>query len=207
MAEKKISFANTIKAYWRTQMDSRRVSLTEGIKKLASQRIVERLLSCPTLSQSQSIAAYLAINGEIDLAFLFEALWQQEKDCYLPIVVDKTLVFSRYLPDTPLTPNRWGILEPPMKMLIAPYTLDIVLTPLVAFDTLGNRLGRGGGYYDRSFTLLRKTLPPHQPKLIGVAYDWQKTDPLPVSPWDISLHAVVTDVSYYETAPILQGIP
>ena len=70
--------------------------------------------------------------------------------------------------------------------------LDIVLLPLLAFDDRGNRLGMGGGYYDRLFAsrLHRKT---KQPLRVGLAFDCQQAERLPMQAWDVPLHAVVTE--------------
>jgi len=64
--------------------------------------------------------------------------------------------------------------------------------PLVAFDLTGNRLGRGGGYYDRTFAFMREKHRNH-PYLLGLAYHWQQIDALPREDWDIPLAGIVTE--------------
>ena len=68
---------------------------------------------------------------------------------------------------------------------------------LVAFDTSGNRLGRGGGYYDLSFSFLLDPIPTHRPYLIGLGYDFQATHMLRPAPWDIPLQEVITEKNHY----------
>lgn len=129
------------------------------------------------------------------------------KRVYLPVLVphgENRLWFARYTPDTHLVPNRFGIPEPARAphRRIAPLALDAVFTPLVAFDPTGHRLGMGGGFYDRSFAYLLRHRRWLRPRLIGLAYDFQCVDRLPAEPWDVPLHAIVTDRSLYECPSI-----
>jgi 5-formyltetrahydrofolate cyclo-ligase len=71
--------------------------------------------------------------------------------------------------------------------------LDVVLAPLVAFDRAGHRLGMGGGFYDRTFRFVVRRAEWRRPWIIGLAYDFQRVDALPVERWDVPLHAVVTE--------------
>lgn len=101
------------------------------------------------------------------------------------------LHFSLYQPADKLQPNQYGILEPLSSAPhIALEKLDIVMTPLVAFDRQGHRLGTGGGYYDRTFAALQG-----KPRLVGMAYSMQEADPLPSDEWDVKLYGVVTEKS------------
>ena len=70
--------------------------------------------------------------------------------------------------------------------------------PLVAFDTECNRLGMGGGYYDRTLGFLHRRNRWQSPRLIGVAHDCQKVDPLPIQNWDIPLQGVITESTFYK---------
>jgi 5-formyltetrahydrofolate cyclo-ligase len=74
----------------------------------------------------------------------------------------------------------------------------VLFVPLVAFDAQGNRLGMGGGYYDSSLAYLRMRRTFRKPKLIGVAYDFQRVAALPCEPWDVPLDAVLTDRALYQ---------
>ena len=79
-----------------------------------------------------------------------------------------------------------------------PSLLSLVLLPLVAFDAKGNRMGMGGGYYDRAFEFKQKTLS-YLPRLIGLAHELQKKEQLPTESWDIPLFAIFTDKKIYHT--------
>lgn len=98
-----------------------------------------------------------------------------------------------------MTPNRFGILEPDIQhnRIMHPRSLDIVIVPLVAFDVQRNRLGMGGGYYDRTFEASRVRSEWKRPRLIGVAHELQKQKLLATRSWDISLDAVITEEGLY----------
>jgi len=96
-----------------------------------------------------------------------------------------------------LEPNFYGIPEPRPIELIDPRTLDLVLTPLVAFDGSGHRIGMGGGYYDRSFAFLRRRRYWRKPHLLGLAYELQKLPAIIPNDWDIPLDAVATEARIY----------
>ena len=97
--------------------------------------------------------------------------------------------------------NRYGIPEPahPNKARNFPLrSLDLVLMPLVGFDTQGNRLGMGGGYYDRSFAFLHRHSHWRKPHLMGTAYEFQRLSKLDAQPWDVPLDAIVTEANLYK---------
>jgi 5-formyltetrahydrofolate cyclo-ligase len=149
---------------------------------------------------SQRIAAYLAADGEIDPYPLVQALWALGKTIYLPVLVPFTrqkLWFARFNPSDKLVHNRFGIEEPVRRRLIKPCALDLVLTPLVAFDGSGHRIGMGGGYYDRSFAFLRRRRYWRKPHLLGLAYELQKLPAIIPNDWDIPLDAVATEARIY----------
>ena len=151
---------------------------------------------------SRHIAAYLASDGEIDPLPLIQRLWKLGKKLYLPVLApfaERKLWFARFEPGDRLVFNRYGIPEPERRRLIKPCNLDLVFTPLVAFDSNGHRLGMGGAYYDHSFAFLGKRTRLYKPKLVGLAYEFQKQAAIDVNHWDIPLHAVVTETTIYRT--------
>ncbi len=93
--------------------------------------------------------------------------------------------------------NQYGIPEPRPVELIDPRSLDLVLTPLVAFDDSGNRLGMGAGYYDRCFAFLgHRKFWFSPPKLVGVGYSVQHVEPITAAPWDIPLWGIITEKGF-----------
>lgn len=144
--------------------------------------------------QSENIACYLHYRNEFDSSEMIEAIWRANKNCYLPVLTEEnSLRFVRYQKNDALQLNRYSILEPAnVAQECAPENLDIVLTPLVAFDLQGHRLGAGGGYYDRTFTFLHHQ-PVKQPLIIGLGYSIQQAEELPFDEWDVGLYGVVTE--------------
>ena len=100
---------------------------------------------------------------------------------------------------TPMAPNRFGIPEPdlPAASRCPVLALDLVLVPLVAFDEAGNRLGMGGGFYDRTFRYLRHRTCWRRPHLVGIAYDAQRVPAIDARRWDVPLDAVVTETALH----------
>ncbi|MBX3708383.1 MAG: 5-formyltetrahydrofolate cyclo-ligase [Gammaproteobacteria bacterium] len=150
----------------------------------------------PMFKQSQHIACYLYAKDEFDASPIIQTIWQSQKACYLPILTgskDNSLLFSRYNDGDALHLNRYSILEPAdISHVISPENLDMVITPLVAFDLQGHRLGAGGGYYDRTFAFLRTGFH-EKPYIIGLAYAAQQADLLPSDSWDVPLNGMVTE--------------
>jgi len=152
---------------------------------------------------SQHIALYLANDGEIDPWYIIEAVWRSGKQCYLPVLglrPGNRLWFIPYKPDTKLINNRFGIPEPAhprQQRSLKPQSLDLILMPLVAFDRQGNRLGMGGGFYDRSLAFLQHRHSWRKPRLVGLAYEFQQVDQLPYQSWDVPLDAIVTEQQIY----------
>jgi 5-formyltetrahydrofolate cyclo-ligase len=103
------------------------------------------------------------------------------------------MVFARVACSKDLVEGQWGLLEPADAcMEVGLVEIDVVFTPLVAFDAAGNRLGRGKGFYDRAFA--QKTDSASRPAQlrIGLAHDFQLVHRLTPQAHDVPLHAVVT---------------
>lgn len=148
------------------------------------------------------VAAYSAIRGEVDLKPLWGRFGPPAKHWYLPVIhpgPERRMQFARHDPSIALTNNRLGIPEPdPAQATIAPQDIDLVLTPLVAFDRAGHRIGMGAGYYDRAFAFMRSAPMPSRPLLIGVGYEFQRVDSIDPRPWDVPLAGIVTEAGVYE---------
>ncbi len=150
----------------------------------------------PEFHNSRRIACYLSNDGEINPHYIIEAAWQARKQVYIPVLspFQHKLYFAPYAKDSRLETNRFGIPEPVCKpsQWIRPWQLNLMLLPLVAFDESGNRLGMGGGFYDRSLAYL-KHRNHHRPRLIGLAHELQRTSSLKINSWDIPLHMIATE--------------
>lgn len=182
----------SIRKYMRLQ----RKLLTPKQQSTASHKIMRRVLTDKRIKKANNIALFLSFDGELNTRPLIDALWHAGKQVYLPVLHPFTaghLLFLRYSALTPLVLNRiMQVYEPQLDIttLLLPQQLDIIFTPLVAFDRLGQRLGMGGGFYDRTLQnwhMKNRFLP------IGIAHDCQKTiKNLPVEKWDISLPEIIT---------------
>lgn len=156
----------------------------------------------PLFKRTRRLALYLPADGEVDPNDIIENAWSFGKQVYLPVLVPflhNRLWFVRYTPDTQLVANRFGIAEPDVVHghRLAPQALDLVLTPLVGFDARGNRLGMGGGFYDRSFAYLHKRRSWRKPRLVGLAFEFQQLAQLPAHAWDVPLSAVATETDWH----------
>ena len=154
----------------------------------------------PLFFHSKRIGFYLAQDGEIDPVFLAAGLRFSSRELMLPCVDPlgvNRLQFAPCTNQTFLRPNRFGIPEPAQKKKIKPISLDLVLLPLVAFDHSGNRLGMGGGFYDRTFAF-RKNSKNLGPKLIGLAHGCQRVDSLQSTGRDIPLDGILTDQQFID---------
>lgn len=183
----------------RLRAQRRALGRHEGL--LAARQLRRRVSRAGLLWGARRIGCYLANDGEMDLAPLMRLIAGLRKQSYLPVldgVGGKSLLFAPYRRDVKLEANRFGIPEPRViaRRRLHPRQLDLVLTPLVAFDPHGNRLGMGGGFYDRSLAFLKRRQNWRRPLLVGVAYDFQCVTELPSEAWDVPLDAIVTERRY-----------
>jgi len=186
----------------RTEMRQRRQALVDDEREQASAAICSHILRSPLFMRARRIALFLPNDGEIDISPLLHTAWQRKKHCFLPVLSahGKKLFFAPVTPESSMRNNQFGIPEPvALKRAIhMPRQLDLVLTPLVAFDKSGNRIGMGGGYYDRSFGFLRRHQHWLQPRLVGIGYDFQQVRQIPSQAWDVPLTGAFTEQGYYK---------
>lgn len=151
--------------------------------------------------RSKKIAAYLPADGEISPEFLIHHAWTSNKQVYLPVLApfSQRLYFAPYTPGCAMKANRFGILEPDVvpRQWLRAHQLGLILMPLVGFDMLGNRLGMGGGFYDRSLAFTRHRQSPHRPHLIGLAHHCQQAEHLPVQAHDVPLQMLATELGVF----------
>ncbi len=164
----------------------------------ASLLIFERIIREPWFQRAIDIAIYLPTAVEVNTWPLIERAWRMKKRVFSPVVEkDHAMRFTSLTADTELAFNRYGIPEPIGGRELDAMCMDIVFLPLVAFDVNGNRIGMGGGFYDRKLSFARHREQYARPKLIGLAFDCQRVQDIPASPWDIPLFQVVTETYSY----------
>jgi 5-formyltetrahydrofolate cyclo-ligase len=144
---------------------------------------------------ARRVGLYAGLPDELPTQPLFEALVEQGRVCLLPRAqADRRLEFAHCARWEDLRPGRYGVLEPPDGApRLDPAQGDVVLVPGVAFDREGHRLGRGKGYYDRTFPIAAEA----PPLLIGLAYDFQVIDAVPHDANDRRVDAFVTETAVH----------
>ena len=174
-----------------------RRALSSGVARHAGLAASQRAWKLRPMQRAKRIGAYFPMRGELDCRGLIQQAWDRRRLVYLPVLHGSQLRFRAYTPGTRLVPNRFGIPEPAYGDELSAMGLDVAITPLVAFDMTGNRLGMGGGYYDRSFRFVLNRECWRHPQLVGFAFDMQRVTELDSFAWDIPLDAAVTETSQY----------
>lgn len=180
----------------RQSMRNRRRALPQAQARACAGQLAHTAARHPLLRNCRHVGAYLAVDGELDPAVLLDRLREQGKVIYLPVLIPFAtgkLWFARYEPGDALVANRFGILEPACRALVRPATLDLVLTPLVAWNLDGHRIGMGGGFYDRSFAFLHTRRHWRKPVMLGVGYRFQQQHDIEANSWDVPLDAIATE--------------
>ena len=184
----------------RTRLREQRRGLNPEQQRKAALRLDRVVGHSALFRRSRHIAFFLANDGEIDPQLLMHRAWRMGKVCYLPVITPRnSLWFARYEHGDTLTPNRFGIPEPARAglPLLTARVLDLILTPLVAFDDQGHRLGMGSGFYDRTLSFLRHRQAWRKPRMLGIAHELQHLTALQAAPWDVPLDGVATDEDLY----------
>jgi 5-formyltetrahydrofolate cyclo-ligase len=161
-------------------------------------RRAARRVPVSRFSRFSIIGAYCAQGAELDPGPILQAILELNEghaQAALPVAVDKTspLTFRLWRPDQPLEKDACGIPAPPAS---APEVLpNLLITPLLAFDRRGGRLGQGGGHYDRTLQALRRQRPVF---VLGVAFSGQEIDEVPTDAHDQRLDAIATETEFIE---------
>jgi 5-formyltetrahydrofolate cyclo-ligase len=160
----------------------------------ASDVITERVIRSAFFQRSRLIGCYLSLPAEVDTWRIISRAWRMKKRIFAPVTArNRMLVFRELTPESDLVRDDFGLTMPISGEEIAARKLDLVLTPLVAFDKNCQRIGMGGGYYDRTFSFLRGRRQLLKPKLVGLAFACQEVPPIAANPWDIRLFSVITE--------------
>lgn len=171
----------------RTELrDARRgLSLQRQAKHAAA--IARHLLDSNLFSEKKVIAVYLCNDGEVNLSATIEGLHERGHSLVAPrMKAGGYMAFYELERFVSLETNAWGISEPRATNSVESESLDVALVPLVAFTDAGDRLGRGGGYYDRYFQHCDTFM-------VGIGHELQRVPTLTPHRWDKSLDAVVTE--------------
>ena len=165
----------------------------------AAQAAADIFVQHPLFQSSRHIACYYASKSEFDTQPIINAIWDNGKICYLPILAEnKSLNFVRYHRNEELQLNQYSIPEPVnTQHTVQTEKLDLVLTPLTAFDRNGNRIGSGGGFYDRTFAFMFNR-GDKSPTILGVGYAMQECEAIQADMWDMKLDGILTESALIE---------
>lgn len=144
------------------------------------------------LEDAQSVALYMGLDDEAPAQRLAAQLQAMGKTVALPRVIDRlgSMDFLTWRPEDQLFPGLFGTSHPePGGTAVTP---DVIIAPLLGFDRHMNRLGQGGGYYDRAFARYPDALR------VGIAWSVQEHDVVPADPWDLPLHMILTEIELIE---------
>ena len=183
----------------RQKIRSLRNNMSLAEQQTSSSQIVENIINSTLFKKCKNFALFLPNDNEPDLSELIAYAWAMGKNCYLPVLgrqFESRLNFQLYCPNSPMIYNCYGIPEPKdnhATRLTKSWRLDLILMPLVAFDANGNRIGMGGGFYDRTLHYRRYRTVWTKPPLMGVAYAEQQVSEIKAEKWDIPLDYIATN--------------
>ena len=188
----------------RSSIRRQRLQLSAAQQRQHALLVSKKLSRLRHFQKAGRIAIYLPANGELDPSPIVNISRDSSKQLYLPVLHPfrhGRLFFCEWKEHAQLQPNRFGILEPACNgnTRIPLRSLDLILVPLVAFDASGQRVGMGGGFYDRTLGKARINSTWKRPYLIGIAHELQRIPAITTQPWDVQLDAVVTEAGVYRS--------
>lgn len=160
----------------------------EEDRKQKSRLIKNKLLRQREFRKAKRVMFYIAMQGEVDTQEMIETAKRLGKIIAVPVCVKNRISLRPAILDSHahLKKGPYGVSEPVTSRFIGLEDLDLVITPGVAFDKKGNRLGRGKGYYDRFLSKIPKDTPS-----IGLAFSLQILPVVPTTPHDVSVKKVL----------------
>jgi 5-formyltetrahydrofolate cyclo-ligase len=160
----------------------------EDLRKQKSELIKEKLFKQVVFKKAKRVMFYIAVKGEVETREMIEAAQSLGKIIAVPVCVKNraSLRPALFRSHAHLKKGPYGVSEPVISRFVDLKDLDLVITPGVAFDKKGNRLGRGKGYYDRFLSKIPKDTPS-----IGLAFNLQVLPAVPVTSQDVSVKKVI----------------
>lgn len=181
----------------RKKIRQQRRSLSSLQQSQHQKAVIRQLLQSGLLRKHKRIAIYLDSDGELATNKIISLLHKMKKQVFLPTLFPfskNKLLFLPFKKNTRLINNRFNIAEPRyFKRQVSVSSLHIIFMPLVAFDEQGNRIGMGGGFYDRTLSHCKLHNKSNLPLLIGLAHELQKIDAIDKQSWDIPLDGLLTE--------------
>lgn len=176
------------KAEIRKQIREYKKSLSDGEIRSSSLSVAEKVINLPAFLECRQVFVYIATNQEIRTEEIIETALSLGKIVAAPKCFGKNMEFFCFSDLTELRAGAFGILEPPNEKPAFPDENTLMLVPGMAFDRNMNRIGYGGGYYDRYFEKYRDIAYFK----LGLAHEFQICDSLEVEEHDYRIDGVVS---------------
>lgn len=171
-----------------------RDGLTDEERNQLSQKIVERIVALKEFQDAKTVMIYRGIRGEVRLNLIEKAEQSKGKQFLFPLCLpERQMEALAPRGDEAWRAGSFGIMEPVKELsdLVAPEDIDLMICPCTVFDADCNRMGMGGGYYDRYLPKCKKAV------VAAVAFEVQKADRVPMEPWDKAVDLVITEKKTY----------
>lgn len=172
------------RAIIRDRMKLVRESIEPRRRKVAADMVAAFAAECPVIAAAKTVMLYAPVGAELDTKPLVDVLRAQGKEIALPRLLPDRQMEPVFCNDFDLPKDKRGICVPGGAAYDVA-SIDLIFVPGLAFDRKGGRLGYGAGYYDRF-------LPRTRAKWIGLCYEEQYIDALPLEPHDVNMHAVLS---------------
>lgn len=171
----------------RTRILKIRSQLDKADAARLSELICRRVMESREYGGAHDICLYMAINNEVELSYMTEKAWKCGKRLWLPRVIDGEMSFFSYTEKTRLLKGAFGIMEPDSCEVLEPEDSTLVIMPGAVFSKTRDRIGYGGGYYDRFLD--------ENPQVMtaAVCYDFQILDAIPAEKHDVKPHMVISE--------------
>ncbi len=172
----------------RKQITEKRKVLDASWLKTTSARVAKNFQALEAFQSAKTVALYMAIGGEVDLSTIFRVCWKLNKRTCIPVFNNtlKLYEMAEITPETRFETGRYGIKEPVAPVRVPKDRIELMAVPGLAFDPAGNRLGRGGGYYDR-------LLDGFGGKAAATAFDFQILPAIPVNDHDQPVDLIISE--------------
>mgnify|MGYP001162523753 CR=1 FL=1 len=168
-----------------------RRSVSQSYRYKASKSLLHQCQKAGIFNNAKHIASFIPNDGEIETRAITNFLISEHKKVYYPIIKGEKLKFARVI-NNKFKKNRFGISEPILTQPVDAKSLNVILMPLVAFDKNKNRMGMGGGFYDKTLAFKSVNNLFKTPKIFAIAFDFQEVEALEANHWDIPADGIIT---------------
>jgi 5-formyltetrahydrofolate cyclo-ligase len=180
----------------RVRMRALREAVTGPERTRLTTELERRLLAVPEFAAARTVLLFYSFGSEVPTKGVADRVLAAGKRLLLPYLDEKTMEAAEILPGETLVQTPYGPKEPSRRAAVDPHEVDVVVTPGLAFDRQGHRLGYGRGFYDQYLSRLRPAA-----LRIGIGFSVQVVDEVPAGPSDERVHMVITDAEAIDCRP------